>query len=197
MIRIESKNVVLEELTDLHLTTLCQWRNEDDFMKNCSMRKNLVSFEEFAQELYSDFEKDRHVQFVIFRRRDMKPIGTIYSYSYSKRDAYCFITTYITSLFEDRGYGAESFANFMGYLFDMFGLFKIYNDVYDFNTDSLKMLQKAGFKIEGVFRGHRLFDGQRHDLIRLAFFAEQKVKLVNFLTRLKFSKGGEDDGNAL
>lgn len=197
MICIESKNIVLQGLVESHLVILYQWRNQGDFMKNCTMRKNPVSFEEFNQELRGDFERDRHIQFVIFRKQDMEPIGTIYSYSYSGRDGHCFITTYIISSLRSRGYGVEAFANFMQYLFDTFHLFKIYNDAYDFNSDSLKMLQRAGFEIEGTFKGYRMFDGQRYDLVRLSFFVEQKVKLIDFLTRLKFPRGGENNGSAI
>ena len=180
---IESKNIVLQELSESHIPLLHKWRNEEYFMKNCTMRKYRVSLEEFSEELKKDFEMDRHVQFLIFRKQDMQPIGTIYSYSYSKRDGHCFITTYIIPGMHSRGYGAEAFANFMKHLIDVFCLFKIYNDVYTFNSDSLRMLLKAGFQIEGTFKGHRMFNEVRYDLVRLAFFAGQKDKLTDFLKR--------------
>lgn len=149
------------------------------------MRREKLSFEEFRRELAVDFQKDRHMQFLAFRTSNKKPAGTIWSYSYGRRDEYCFISTYIHPIYKNRGYGAELFSQFLRYLLDTFDIFKVYTDVYGNNKSSLDVLIKAGFQIEGVFRGHRLFDGARIDLVRLAFFTEQKNKLTDFLKPFK------------
>jgi RimJ/RimL family protein N-acetyltransferase len=198
MVCVESKNILLREFEISFLPILHTWRNEEVFLKNCTMRKEEISFEEFCEEISADFRNDRHTQFVAFRKSDSVPVGTIWSYAYSKRDGYCFVTTYIHPLYKRKGYGAEMFVRFLEYLIDTYSLFKVYTDVYSSNADSLTILLKAGFQIEGRFKGHRCFGGERRDLIRLAFFGEQKHKISEFLQRFeKVPKGGEKNGSSI
>ena len=180
-IRINSRNLILKEVEKSDIDVLWKWRNEKSFQENCTMRKNETALEEFERELFHDFEIDRHIQCIAFRKQDMLPVGTIYSYTYNKRDGHCFVTTYITPSFQNRWYGPEIFVGFLDYLLRTFCLFKVYVDVYDFNMLSLRILAKAGFEVEGEFRGHRFFNGHRCNLIRMAFFEKNRYLLERFL----------------
>jgi len=172
----------LREIGEADLPTLHEWRNDTRFTDYCSTRRNKVSFEEFKKELSRDFNRDRHLQCIIVRND--RPIGTIYAYGLNKTDGYVFITTYLTSDCERAGYGAEAFALFMLYLFQNLHLFKIYAEVYSYNEHPLSCLKNAGFIEEGRFRGHRLHNGERCDLTRLAFFREELPRLEKFVERL-------------
>lgn len=171
-----ARGITLREITENDLPILHNWRNSDHFMTFCSTRRNRVGIDEFKQELTSDFRKDRHVQCLITRME--KPIGTIYSYGLNKTDGYVYITTYLAIGNECKGYGAIALALFMKYLFESFGLYKIYTEAYSYNTLSLKTMRNAGFSEEGVFKGHRLIDGERYDLVRLAFFRDTRERKI-------------------
>ena len=82
------------------------------------------------------------------------------------------------------GYGAEAFALFMLHLFENLDLHKVYAEVYSYNEFSLSCLKSAGFVEEGRFKGHRLLNGKRHDLVRLAFFSTELPRLRRFIDRL-------------
>ena len=112
-IRISSRNLILKEVEKSDIDVLWKWRNEKSFQENCTMRKNETALEEFERELFHDFEIDRHIQCIAFRKQDMLPVGTIYSYTYNKRDGHCFVTTYITPSFQNRWYGPEIFVGFL------------------------------------------------------------------------------------
>ena len=77
-----------------------------------------------SKELKRDFERDRHLQFMIERKSDSKLIGTIYSYNYKRADGYAFITTFIVNGFRKRGYGAEADALFLMHLFKSLNFLK-------------------------------------------------------------------------
>lgn len=165
------------DLPILHL-----WRNSDQFMTLCSTRRNTVTFDEFRHELAADFERDRHAQYLILRKGI--PIGTIYSYNLNKTDGYVFTTIYLVNEHTRKGYGVIAFALFMNYLFQSQNLHKIYTEAYSYNVSSLQAMRNAGFVEEGTFKEHRLLNGRRYHLVRLAFFRDSLPNLQRFLTRL-------------
>lgn len=168
---LKGASLELHELQEEHLPILFLWRNSDDFMGLCSTRRNVVSLDEFQKELQSDFSRDRHLQFMIVRKDEY--IGTLYSYNLNRTDGHAFVTIFIAEAWRDRGYGAEAMVVFLECLFREYELHKVYAEVYSYNLESLRALTSGMFVEEGRFRGHRLYQSERHDLIRMAFFKSQ------------------------
>lgn len=182
MFTLKGRFVTLQEITEDDVSTLFRWRNDPIFTGYCSTRRNLVDIVQFRRELRSDLEKDRHLQCIILRKQN--PVGTIYSYNLNQTDGYVFVTLYITEPFCKRGYGAETLGLFTLYLFQEFGLYKIYVEVYSYNWSVLQALLKSGFEEEGRFKGHRVFENRRYDLVRLAFFRDKLEHVRRFVERL-------------
>jgi RimJ/RimL family protein N-acetyltransferase len=171
------------------LNFLFKWRNCNNFIANCTNRRFEIDFPSFVRELEGDFKKDRHSQFIIEKLSGESIIGTIYSYNFQSVDGYVFITLFISPENQVRGYGPEALALFINYLFKSYSLYKIYLEVYSYNYLSISSLVKGGFHLEGYFKNHRLFEGKRYDLLRFSLYAEDLIKIENFLTKLK--KGGK------
>jgi UDP-4-amino-4,6-dideoxy-N-acetyl-beta-L-altrosamine N-acetyltransferase len=51
-------------------------------------------------------------------------------------------------------------------------LAKLWGDALAFNTVSIHVQQKLGFRIEGVHRKQHVYDGERIDVVRIVMFAE-------------------------
>lgn len=181
---LETKRIRLRRITNDDLSILFGWRNDENFIQNCSNRRNKVDYEEFIKEFTKDFERDRHIQFMVERIRDKNPIGAVYSYGYKSVDKYAFITTYLADGFRKFGYGAEALALFLEYLFETFGLHKIYFEVYEYNAESLKGIVKAGFVEEGRFKEQRLWNGKRYDVLRYAVFRNDIPRILEFIDKL-------------
>ncbi|MBI2482319.1 MAG: GNAT family N-acetyltransferase [Candidatus Vogelbacteria bacterium] len=184
MLYPHTKRVFLSPATEENINLLWQWRNSNSFRGLCSNRQDTLSLEEFSQELVGDNKRDRHEQYIICRTKDKLPVGTIFSYNYNSTHGYLSVTTYINDRYVSHGYGVEAFLLFGAYLFLTYDLYKIYTEVYAYNENSLKIMLKAGFKEEGRFRGHRLHNGSRSDLIRLAFFQEDIGPQLEWLKKL-------------
>lgn len=183
---LQGRRIYLRHCSKHDISLLFQWRNSNEFREKCSVRRNEINFDNFKKELEGDFQHDRHIQMMIVRKSDGKSIGTIYSYDYKKIDQYLFITIFISREFQANGYGVEAVALFLQYLFNKFTLFKIYMEVYEYNAQSLSCIRGAGFVQEGLFGGHRLFNGVRYDLLRYAIYKERDLpKIEVFLRRLK------------
>lgn len=185
---ITGNRVFLRPLTEDHLPILHEWRNSESFINLCSMRRNIVSFEDFQKELRSDFRRDRYQQMIVYRISQPCPIGTIFSYNFNQMDGHVFLTTYIEDKLNGIGYGAEAFFLYGLELFKKFNLYKIYTDIYSYNKLSISTLKHYSFVQEGCFKGHRLFNNQRCDLIRFAFYRENIDSAVKLMQRMKMVK---------
>lgn len=154
---LKTRRINLRPIEETDLMILHRWRNEPRFLNFCSVRKNLVTFEEFVNEFRYDIEHDRHLQLIIERLSDpIQIVGTLYSYSFNLIDGHCFITIYLDQKYDRRGYGVEATALFLYHLFESYPLNKIYMEVYDYNRSSWSNLEGAGFVLEGGIQGTSL-----------------------------------------
>jgi RimJ/RimL family protein N-acetyltransferase len=184
-ITIETKRLYQRDITEDNIETLYLWRENEVFRKFCSVRRDSVSFEEFKEELATDFKRDRFKQLIAFRKKNNQPVGTIWAYNLNLTDGYVFITTFVNPEYEKSGYGIELFAAMMSFLFqELPELHKIYTEAYSYNTHSISIMKNFGFLEEGVFPDHRLFNGNRYALHRLAFYREQFISRIDFIQKL-------------
>jgi [ribosomal protein S5]-alanine N-acetyltransferase len=190
---LQSGTLTLKPLEEKYLHVLHNWRNEEQFLKLCSIRKNFVGFEEFRDELVSDFKRDRHQQFVLELLNINKQIGTIWSYNLNLIDGYVFISIYVDKDHQGKGYGIIALALFVKYLFNFFPIFKIYVEVYGYNMNVNAIIEKIGAIKEGIFTGHHIFEGNRYDLLRYALY-EDVVKKAERIVDYFSERGGDNRG---
>jgi ribosomal-protein-alanine N-acetyltransferase len=62
--------------------------------------------------------------------------------------------------FWGKGIMSEAVAKFADYGFEQFGLVRIYAEPYAHNAASCRVLEKAGFALEGRLRSNVIKDGQ-------------------------------------
>lgn len=170
---LQGRRVSLRHIERRDLEALWRWRNSLSFRKLCSVRRDEIGLEDFERELVADFERDRHEQFMIRENCGRTAIGTIYSYNLNLDDGFVFMTVFLEEAWVRKGYGADAFVLFLHHLFESHPLHKIYTEVYGYNETSLSAMLGGGFVEEGRFKEHRVFDGRRWDLIRLAFYRRQ------------------------
>lgn len=170
MLAPHTRRIFLSPITKNDYELLWKWRNDEVFIQNCTKKRDVISFSDFVSELDYDFSIDRHEQYIVCKKTANTPIGTIFSYNFSKYDKHLFITLYLEKKFTNFGYGVDAFLLLACYVMEEYELFKIYTDVYAHNIESLNSLQRWGLKEEGRFVGHRLVKGKRVDMLRLAMY---------------------------
>lgn len=186
---LESSRLVLRPICESDNPVLYKWRNEYDFLKMVASRRTVVSLEKFLQEQKKAFEHDRHLQFMICpRSTPANSVGTIYSFNLNLTDGHVFINLFVDELWRRRGYGPEAGILLTCYLFDFFPLHKIYFEAFGYNDPSLSMLRTAGFVEEGVFREHRFFNGERHDVVRFAAYGSKLDRIRHLAERFRNRK---------
>ncbi len=186
LIQVFGKYVLLTPFLKSETEQMFQWRNSKDFINLCTNRRYAVTYSEFISELEYDFYHSRHEQYIIRRKYDLTPIGTIFSYEYNHSDGFVFITTFISSQFKNSLFGVEAHLLMIYQLFFRFeGLFKIYCDVYFGNKTSLSLLKRGGYEIEGIFKNQKKnVDNSREDVIRLAVDSSKRDYILDFLFRI-------------
>ncbi len=165
------RRVVLVGMTTEDIPTLFQWRNSEGFLLNCTARKCRKTIDEFQKEILGDFKRDRYCQMMVKKKSDNTLVGTVYCYGLNRQDGHAFVTIYIDELFQRKGYGVETFALFVEYLFeDIVELHKVYVDVYEYNRHSLECVVGGGLKQEGRFVEHKQVGSVRYDMLRFALY---------------------------
>mgnify|MGYP001582364459 CR=1 FL=1 len=185
---LETSRIALRPIEESDYSVLYKWRNEFRFLKLVSSRREVVSFDAFSKELKREFERNRHMQFIVERKNEGSSIGTIYSFNLNQVDGYIFVNIYIDEVYENMGYGAEAVTLLVCYLFKFLPIHKIYFEAFEYNGLSVSTLRNAGFQEEGRFKEHRFFDGKRHDVFRFAAYRSSLQKLEPLLRRFQNRK---------
>ena len=63
-----------------------------------------------------------------------------------------------------QGYGSEALQLLLTYAFSELNLYRLQVTIFSYNTRSIAMVEKCGFKQEGVYRQFVQRDGQRYDM---------------------------------
>ncbi len=84
-----------------------------------------------------------------------------------------------------KGYGREAMSLILRYAFSELNFHRVQASVFEYNTLSIGMCERAGFRREGVFREFLLRDGRRYDMYLYGVLRAEWAAL---------NGGGEDIG---
>lgn len=155
-----------------NLPQLYQWVTNIETTMLWINRRDILTYEQYVEEMEWKIKHQVFTQLVITRRNDPAAVGTIYAYDTNFTDGYTFITVYLMPTCTRIGFGTEASQLFIDYLFAYLPLRKIYTEVFAYNQRSLAVMRAAGLQEEGCFRAHRWFNGMYHDLYRFALYSK-------------------------
>lgn len=100
---------------------------------------------------------------------DSTPIGVFYILNVDKVNLKCSWGYYIgDSSFRGRGIGTALECNLYDYGFYSLGLNKIGCEVFEFNDKVIKIHQKFGAEIEGIFKEHIVKNGEKYNVVYMS-----------------------------
>jgi UDP-4-amino-4,6-dideoxy-N-acetyl-beta-L-altrosamine N-acetyltransferase len=160
---------ILRGIADDELELMRAWRNEP------SVRANMYTQHEISREEHLTWwkkTKARTDQTYFMYEMAGAPIG-IAAFTgidmQSQNSAWAF---YASSL-APKGTGSKMEFLMLEHAFDELQLHKLYCEVLAFNTPVIKLHQKFGFSIEGVFRRQHKVDADFVDIYRLGILASE------------------------
>jgi hypothetical protein len=111
---------------------------------------------------------------------DGMDVGVVWLYDINPLHRRCFWAYYLAGeSVRGKGIGGLIELNLLNYVFEHFKLHKLCCEVFEWNHAVVKIHQKCGFKIEGVFREHIWKRGKYHNVVSMGILRqdwEQEVK---------------------
>jgi RimJ/RimL family protein N-acetyltransferase len=157
---------------------LHRWESDVTSLYLWTAQREVYSLEDYEQLLLSRFRGFYHSYFVVTDLQGT-PQGFVYSYEANLFDGFAFIAQYLEPQARGQGRGVEILLLFLNFLFAYFGsLRKLYCDVYEYNVETLSMLKRGGFEVEGCFRRHRFYGGRYYDMFRLTLYREMFAQTI-------------------
>lgn len=163
-------------LTDVPI--FVRWMNDQHLQDSLIDRTLPVDETNTTKWVKSLHERTGDIILVIARKRDNVPIGRIGLYKINTRDRRAESGTFLAGE-ENRGkgYGFEAKMLMIYYGFEVLNLRKITAEVLSYNESSITANLKCGFRQEGLLRSHVFKNGRYHDVIQLAVFRRDWLKV--------------------
>lgn len=154
---------ILRSIRDDELLLMLGWRNAPGVRSNM-YTKHEISIEEH-QAWWAKINQCADQCYLMYERAGT-PLGVVGINSINTMDQHAFWAFYAAP---DAPRGTGTFMEFLAldYIFEVLSLHKLSCEVLGFNSSVIKLHQKFGFVIEGVFRAHHKIDDQFVDVYRL------------------------------
>ncbi|WP_224333274.1 GNAT family N-acetyltransferase [Haloprofundus halobius] len=93
-----------------------------------------------------------------------RPVGLVFFFDLDERNGTAELGYWVTAEAQGRGYATDAARTLARYAFDERRLEKLTAQVVASNAGSARVLEKIGFREEGILREHEFVDGRRIDL---------------------------------
>jgi len=174
-------------IEDFELALMLSWRNDPRVRSNMYTRHEISMDEHLA---WWDRYRNQQDQIYLMYEKSGMPLGIVAFNSIDLVSRHAFWAFYADP---DAPQGVGSFMELLAldYAFDELNLHKLSCEVLAFNARVIRLHQKFGFSVEGVFRSHHLGDGAFVDVYRLGMledeWPEKRGQLLGKIERLNRS----------
>jgi RimJ/RimL family protein N-acetyltransferase len=104
---------------------------------------------------------------------DATPIGMMAFLDYDRYQRKAELRKLIGEVpYRGRGFAKKATQLWIRYGISSLGLKKIYLNTLDTNLRNIRLNEELGFKLEGILRNECYFDGDYHDMLRMALLSE-------------------------
>lgn len=129
--------------------------------------------ESFIRSSWQKQRYKRKYTFAIVLKASDKIIGTIHLAKFDCTNLNAELGYWIGKPFWGKGYATEASNLMLRFAFKNLKLHKVSAQHFADNIASSRVLLKAGFKLEGLFRQHRLRDKRWHDVPRYSILSSE------------------------
>lgn len=166
----------LIRLADKHIETLYEWdRTEKDReLYTCRPLHKLLPFDEYKQNNINKISGGIKEVFVLVERNSLTiPLGRIMLFDYNPRNKSKEVGYYIPPDFRGKGLGFVMLSLLLEIVFREDGLNKVYATTSSNNIQSIGLLEKTGFKLDGRLREHYWIKDMKLDLLHFSILRRE------------------------
>ena len=157
-----SKTYILIPLVDLDRAIQLQVleiRNEEN-IREWMFTENVINAEDHFAWI-ERLKNDQNQICLIIVDENTQPFGAVNIKNIDKKNKIAELGFYKTQNINEKGLMTKSLSAVIDYSFDILGLEKIYSEVFEGNTRSLKIHKRILFSEEGFLRSHKIKEGRR------------------------------------
>jgi len=177
----------LRPLEEADLEKVLEWRNSDR-IRTAMFTDRIITMDEH-RAWFERLNKEKNAICKIFELQG-RPVGVVNIVQIDRHNHKCSWGFYLGEVDVPRGTGTVMGYLALEYIFETLDIHKLCAEVLAFNTLSIKLHKKLGFVEEGRFKKHVLKNGSYEDVIAMALFYEDWVKLKNRLKKICFGSVG-------
>lgn len=179
--------IELRDVREDDRETLRKWRNLPE-VSAYMYTDHVITAEEHNQWFAQAMADSTRRYWVIVC--DGEDVGLANIIDIDKKNSRCSWAFYIASP-TVRGRGIGTFVEYsvVRYVFEELSLNKLCCEVLASNEAVVKMHERFGFKIEGVFREHIIKRDGKHDVVRLALLQSEWFELKPFVEARLIDRG--------
>lgn len=170
---LETERLVVRDLEEGDAASLYEYRTLPAVRAFQSFNpKNVEEALSFIKESTRAFDQENEWFQVGIRQGD-RLIGDIGIHFIGPRNLQCEIGYTIDPRHQRKGFATEALTGVVGYLFDRLGKHRIIASLDPKNTASMMLLEKVGFRKEGLFKASILVDGAWEDDLVYAMLRDE------------------------
>ncbi|MFA6941168.1 MAG: GNAT family protein [Clostridiaceae bacterium] len=161
-----------------HLSEMYSWNKEEkNFIQfTCRPICQLKAYEEYKDKTLNSIKEGKDKLFILVNKTEINlPLGRIKLFDYNPRNLSCEFGYYLPEKNRGMGIGSIMINLFLAESFkdESLNLNKIYATTASNNIPSIKVLEKAGFKLEGRLREHYWINEDRFDQLVYSMFRKE------------------------
>lgn len=164
------KNIgMLRSIKESELELMRSWRNSPNVRENMYTRHVITPKEHYKWWMNTQARED---QLFFMYELSGVPMGIVSFTSIdniNKNSSWAFYA----SPEAPKGSGTKMEFLALDYAFNEIPLYKLHCEVLAFNSPVIRLHQKFGFKVEGIFREHHIADGTFVDVYRLGLLSSE------------------------
>ncbi len=161
------KLISAKDFEDIYL-----WLTDFDYNMLWSNIREFPSKKHFFELLEFNIENEFSFYFMIQNNLE-ENIGTIFIHDHNKTDNYASISAFLLPKYQNSFFGVDAYKLVFDFVHQNLPIRKLYLDVFEYNIKSIKLIEKVGFDLEGIFKKHRYYKGDYHNVRRYSFFLNE------------------------
>jgi len=170
---INGEKLSLRPITDADTDDIVRWRNDPEVWKYFLFREPFTP-EMHRAWLRTKVQTGKVIQYIIVERETGRSVGSVYYRDIDEKNESAEYGIFIGEAFaRGRGLGTETARLFTAFGLNVLRLHRISLKVLGGNDIARRSYEKAGFKVEGVFRDYVKLGGEYTDVVFMARLAEE------------------------
>lgn len=167
-----SDTLRLDRTCPADLVKLRRLEEEEDFQRVTCRPVRTRTDEELLEQYQTALSRRTLLIAGLYFLGQDEPIGKLTAGDYNPRNSSAEVGYYLAPAHRSKGYMAKALNTFCACLFETFGLNKVYAQTGAFNQSSVRLLERIGFRRDGVLRQHHPWNGVLWDDYLYSLLAE-------------------------